>query len=236
MGLFKAKKSSISSVARLPGGVGSEKTSLDSSIMAGSSRDSLRPDTNGAIFELGTSISTSRFKSINMDDQISSLGVDLDDTKHILREQLKERRQLEQTLEGRKKLQMSSETEVRSCVERKRSGKTALDVERPRSSPSRLDSRTRVRLNPNDLERIRSSRLEARQPVASSQQQTLSSSANSQVSLNQQLQQQLPSSKSQSSYEFVKMVYVLPQSRKSTSNRARSAHPSNSKVKNVDFL
>lgn len=166
-----------------------------------------------------------------MDDQISTLGVDLDDTKHILREQLKERRQLEQTIEGRKKLQMSSETEVRSCVERKRSGKSGLE-ERPRSSPSRLDSRTRVRLNPNDLERIRSSRLEARQAVMSTQQQqqqTLPSSANSQVSLKQQ---QMPS-KSQSSYEFVKLVYVLPQNSRKSATRARSAHQS--KVIKLEF-
>lgn len=133
---IQAKKSSLSS-CRIP----NDKTSMDSSLSGINQKSSLKIDQPVSLL--------SRFKNANDD---STTGVDLDDTKKILRDQLKERKQLEQTSEGRVKLQMSSETEVRSCVERSR--KNRID-ERPRSSPSRLDTKTRVKLNAKDFDRFR---------------------------------------------------------------------------------
>lgn len=171
---------------------------------------------------------TSRYRTqasneAKADDLLAShsLSGDLQETKQVLRDQLQERRQLEQTSVGRKKLlEQSGETEVRSCIQRRttRSGRQLL--ERPRSSPSRIDSRTRIRLNHNDLKRIRYDLAKEAEKAANA------AATSSSLSISN------ASKPHGGGSDYVKMIYVLPPPPPSRStSRIRSAHPIKSKVK-----
>lgn len=223
-------------MARLPFG---EKTSIDSSTSRNSDNELGDQNVERGLVDLSattwtttttaaTAATTSRYRTqatneAKADDLLAShsLAGDLQETKQVLRDQLQERRQLEQTSEGRKKLlEQSGETEVRSCIQRRttRSGRQ-LALERPRSSPSRIDSRTRIRLNHNDLKRIRYD------PAKEAEKAANAAATSSSMSIPN-------ASKSHGGgSDYVKMVYVLPPPPPSRStSRIRSAHPIKSKV------
>lgn len=227
-------------MARLPFG---EKTSIDSSTSRNSDNEMGEQNVERGLVDLSTTTwttttttataaaaTTSRYRTqatneTKADDLLAShsLSGDLQETKQVLRDQLQERRQLEQTSEGRKKLlEQSGETEVRSCIQRRttRSGRQLL--ERPRSSPSRIDSRTRIRLNHNDLKRIRYD------PAKEAEKAANAAATSSSLSI---------SKAHRGGSDYVKMVYVLPPPPPSRStSRIRSAHPIKSKVKILLFF
>lgn len=146
-------------MARLP----DEKTSLDTtSSMWSSTEEANHHHTHD--YSVFVSSSTNRF---NQNSHETDQDIDLAETKRYLRDQLREIKQQEQANSHKvneecRNKKMIKEEEVKSCIvlstssqrNRVRSAKSNKE-QRPQSSPGMIDTRTRIRLNASDLERIR---------------------------------------------------------------------------------
>lgn len=175
--LLKAKKSDVALVARLPNDKSSIKTSLSENQNA----------TGGGLNEISLDIFTSSLSSsqFNPDEAsaASTRPATLNETKQALRGQLKHIKQHAQLSSDVRKRAMINEakkvaednTDAKSCVlereihsskKRPKSGAGGkLNEERPRSSPSRIDTKTKVRIGLGDAERIRQMNEERKQSV-----------------------------------------------------------------------
>lgn len=165
-------------VARLPNDKSSIKTSLSENQNA----------TGGGLNEISLDIFTSSMSSsqFNPDEAsaASTRPATLNETKQALRGQLKHIKQHEQLSSDVRKRAMINEAkkvaednaDAKSCVlereihsskKRPKSGAGGkLNEERPRSSPSRIDTKTKVRIGLGDAERIRQMNEERKQSVA----------------------------------------------------------------------